>query len=327
MNLNSETQNKLYNYFISRLGLRKYRRGWLKGTCPYCGKDEKFGVHLSDNRTNCFRCGEHPLPIKVVADVEGLETYGKGWQHVMSLEELEYLEPSVKIIKQKPAKLPESYKLINLGTSTTAKLARKNLRSRGFSINKLAMNGVGYCAKGPYWGRIIIPFYQQGQLVYFNARQFLDVGTKFKNPTMEEFGIGKNLLIYNIDALALYSKIYMVESATNSLTLGDNSTAAGGKVLSEYQLSKYIDSPINKIVIILDPDAHHEALWAGLRLVEHKKVKVVLLPRAKNPDNNKDINDLGKKVVRELEKQTPWMSYQDIYRLYLKYPKLTIYNQ
>ena len=34
-----------------------YRRGWLKGDCPECGKDKKYGVNIALNRTNCFSCG------------------------------------------------------------------------------------------------------------------------------------------------------------------------------------------------------------------------------------------------------------------------------
>jgi DNA primase len=318
MNYQQNVKKRLYNWFTSRMGMWDYTRGWLKGDCPYCHKQNKFGVHLTTNRTNCFSCGEHPYPINVVMEIEGYATFVEAHKHILSLEEVEYLEPPSKILKQKQVDLPESYTLISLGKSRMGKMARSALKKRGFKINELSYKGVGYCTTGPYWGRIIIPFYQQGKLIYFNARTFVPSSNKFKNPSMSELGIGKSLLIYNVDALSVFKEVSIVESATNALTLGDNATSTGGKFVSDYQLSTYIESPVKKFVIIMDPDAHHEALWTGLKLVDHKKVKVVLLP-----GETEDINDLGRKKTKKFIKQTPWMGYKDIMKLYIQHPKKT----
>ena len=324
MRLSKTPIGKLYNYFITRLGMRDYRRGWLKGDCPYCGGEDKFGVHLETNRTNCFKCAEHPLPIRVVMDQEGIANFPESWAHIDTFEEFKYLETSIELLKEKPAQLPEGFRLINIGDSQTAKIARRKLKERGFNITNLALRGVGYCVSGDYGGRIIIPFYERGRLIYFNARNFTGLGPKFKNPRIEEFGIGKNLLIYNVDALELYRTIYILESATNALTLGDKATATGGKVISRYQISKYLQSSAQRFVIILDPYANHEALWAGMQLVYHKKVKVVLLPESKLEE---DVNDIGKKKTLKHIKNQPWQNYRDLNKLYLRNPKVTVFNK
>lgn len=147
-------------------------------------------------------------------------------------------------------------------------------------------------------------------MVYFTARKFIDVGPKFKNPKTEDFGIGKKLLLYNVDSLAIYKKIYIVESVTNSLTLGDNAISLGGKVLSQYQKNQILLSPVEKVVFIYDPDAYWYAIHDALTIVDHKKIKIVLL------EGNDDVNDIGKRATKRFERESPWLSHNELLRLY-----------
>ena len=150
-----------------------------------------------------------------------------------------------------------------------AKSARSYLRGRGFSAFNLSYRGIGYCDSGEYFGYIILPYYQQGQLIYYQTRNFLGNGPKFKNPRVEDFGIGKTQLMFNADALALFTKIYLVESVTNSLTIGEKAVGILGKKISDYQFSAILRSPIEEIVIGLDDDALKEAIELAMRFVNY----------------------------------------------------------
>lgn len=312
MRYNRQVAAQLTTWFLSRLGGHQHRTGWLRqGECPNCGKEKKYGMSVYLDRTNCFSCGYHPKPLRLLMKVEGLESYNEAYKFLGAFDEASLLDKPVKQLKQKFGKLPESYRLLTLGDSMYSKLARKYMKGRGYNITDLSMRGVGYCTSGKYGGRIIIPFYEGGKMVYFNARQFINVGEKHKNPPIEEFGIGKSLLIYNADCLQVYKKVYLVESATNSLTLGDKAFAIGGKKISGYQLSKVIKSPCKDVIMILDPDAYWEALKTGLTLCRYKRVKIVKLP------DKKDVNDIGKKETLKLVKKSPWLTYKDIYKIYL----------
>ena len=70
--INKSLKNQMYAYFKNRLGMYDYTRGWLKGTCPSCGREDKYGVHLGANRTNCFVCGYHERPLYVISKAENL---------------------------------------------------------------------------------------------------------------------------------------------------------------------------------------------------------------------------------------------------------------
>lgn len=309
--LNEALKKKITDYFVSKHGCAPYaNRGWYKGYCPNCGKF-KFGFRLSDNRVNCFFCGPMGTPLKAIMQIEGFNTLPEVYNFLKTFEGLEYYEgPSKKETFVKTITLPETFKLLTLGKTEMAKLARGYMRKRGFNPLSLSMLGIGYCTGGDHAGQIILPFYRQGRLVYYIGRRYILFGVnKFDNPDAEQFGIGKTELIFNEDALQVFDTIYIVESVINALTLGANAIAIMGKKISPIQLSKILRSPCKRVVICLDPDAWVDAVQLGLKLVEHKQVKVIRFP------TGKDVNDLGRKWVREARKATPNQSYMELIQL------------
>jgi DNA primase len=312
MSYNKEVKRKINQYFKDRWGASDYRAGWLKMDCPWCGK-LKFGVHIANSKANCFSCGNKGTPLKAIMELENFETLPQLYTFLKAFEGIDFLEPTPEIREWSKVELPESFRLLAMGNSLLAKSARSYMENRGFNILKLSARGVGYCTSGSYAGFIILPFYQRGKLIYFIGRQFIQMGEKFKNPSVEDFGIGKSMLVYNIDSLAVYKKIYAVESITNCLTIGDNSIATLGKKVSGYQLSLLIKSPCKYVILGYDDDAMVEAISLGLQLVNYKKIKILEFPKGK------DINNLGRKTVKSIEKQSKWLSYGDLINLKSKY--------
>lgn len=313
--LNKTLKRKLTEYFKNRLGMFDYRRGWMKGDCPSCSKQFKFGVNISQNRTNCFYCGYNKRPLEVLIDVENFSGYSEAYLLLNKLEGLDFKEgPTIieeKFSKSGERKLPEGFRLLSMGNSQLARSARSYLKGRGFDIDELTKSGWGYCNKGDYFGYIVIPFYEKGLLKYFITRNYMSNGPKFNNPKAEDFGIGKSMLIYNIDCLQLYKTVFIVESVTNARTIGDNAVATDGKKLSRYQINDFIKSPVERFIIILDPDAYKEAIELGLKLCNHKKVKVV------NLGSNKDVNDIGRtKTLLQVYKNR-YLNYQELLKIKL----------
>lgn len=326
MNYSKEILRKVTQYLQDKLGMTDYRNGWMKGTCPKCAKELKFGVNIEKNRSNCFSCGYTKKPLWIIGDLEGIDSYYEILTYLNAFDGADYLETPKEFLKEATAELPEGYNLITLGDNLYGRAARRYLQGRGFDLTELMLKGVGYCRSGRYKGRIIIPYYEMGKIVYFNARQYMGGGAKFDNPTIANLGVGKSMLLYNIDALQVFNKIYITESATNSMTLGDNAIGAGGKALSTYQISKIIQSPAKKMVIILDPDAWEEAIVLALKLSYHKKVKLVKLPpklyrRSTGETIVVDVNAIGKKKTKDYEKQSPWLTYSDVMKIKMEYER------
>lgn len=304
MRLNNHTKGRLHEYFRYKLKAFDYRKGWMKSDCPYCGGEKKFGINLSNNRCNCFKCGEHPSPISLVMYLENTDSFHEVLSILESGDYSGYVfkEEKVELKGKKEFFLPDGFKNISMGTSLLARSARNYLKKRGFNIEELARKGWGYCNTGKYLGYIIIPFTEHGQLTYFNARLYMGAGPKYNNPEVDITGLGKSFIIYNADALEIYRTVFICEGAINAETLGENGIATGGKAIARYQVNRLIKSQVEKFVILLDPDAKKEAIDLALKLCNFKKVKVVYLP------DGTDCNDLGRKEVLRYVRKAEWKS-------------------
>lgn len=301
----------MHRYFEIKLQAFDYRHSWMKSRCPFCGKEMKFGINLGLNRTNCFRCGEHPSAVDLVMHLEGLERYTDVVRFLENEQFSGYVfkEEKIELRGKRDLYLPEGFKLLNQGDSTLAKMARAYVTKRGFNVEDLSKRGWGYGTKGKYFGYLIIPFHEKGQLTYFNARLFIGNGPRYNNPDASESGLGKSFIIYNKDALDMYRSIFLCEGAINAQTMGERGIASGGKKLSRYQINEMIKSPAERFIILLDPDAYKEAIDLALKLVQYKKVKVVKLPEGK------DVNDLGRKETLRRIYQVHYQNYQELLQL------------
>lgn len=314
---NKKTFNRLNSYFINKLNMRPYRRGWLKGDCPSCGRPGKFGVNLFRDRTNCFVCEYHPKPITLIRELEDLDTYNEVMEVIQDYKEMEYIAPVIKEIDESKVVLPDHYINIALGDSRLARMARNYIRGRGFDIDDLSLKGWGYCTDGDYYGYIIIPFYMGGKLVYFNARKFFGAGPKYNNPTAEDSGIGKSIIIYNVEALNIYKEVFLMEGVINAETIGPEGIATGGKDISTKQLSIIKTSPVESMVLLLDPDAIERSVEIALDLIFYKKVKLVFW------EGDKDVNDLGREETLKRVNAVNYSTYNELikFKNRLKYAK------
>lgn len=303
---------KLKGYFIQKLGAYDYRHGWMKTkACPFCGKEAKFGINLSLNRCNCFRCGEHPSPIDLIMYLEKVDTYHEVIQilNQPQFEGYHFKEEEVTIKSKTSMMLPEGFKLLNQGDNTLARAARNYIKKRGFDIESVSRMGWGYGTTGKYFGYLIIPFHENGKLVYFNARLFIGNGPKYNNPDTNESGLGKSFIIYNKDALRMYNSVFLCEGALNAQTMGERGIASGGKKISHYQVNEILRSPVKRVIILFDSDAKKEAVELAFQLMPWKKVKVIFMP------DGKDVNDIGREATLRLIYKERYLSYNELLSL------------
>ena len=159
------------------------------------------------------------------------------------------------------------------------------LKSRGINDEIIEKYQIGFCDKGDYSGRIIIPSYtENGTLNYFIARAWAgDSRFKYKNPVAE-----KDKIIFNEHLIDWFKDIYLVEGVFDGFFL-DNSIPMLGKYLSPLLFETIYEQALGNVVICLDGDA-----WANAQKLYNElnggrlynKIKIVKLP------SDKDVCDL-----------------------------------
>jgi len=312
-------KGKLKTYFKIR-GFFDYRRGWDKGTCLYCGSEDKAGVHVGRNFYHCFVCEEKGPLHKVVMEVEEITSVPKLYTFLETLTSSSYvsydkLPPRAEM---PTTVLPEGYTNIRRGSGEIPDRARAYVEKRGIPIEVAAKAGVGYThlQKNKYFGRIVIPFKRSGKVVYFQGRSFLRFEPKILNPDWDETGLGKSQVIFNEGALLKPGEVNILESVFNVLTLYPNSVGLNGKVASHWQLSQLQAAKSPSLYnIILDNDAWEYAKKLALELIKYRPIRLTKLGPI---DDDRDINDLGTETSLGLIRNCPILKSNFELRTYIK---------
>ena len=302
--------DKIYSYFDDNHGpLTRSSNGWYDGTCPFC-RSHKLAVNPDKFAVKCWKGCFRGGVVSFVKEYLGCTYYDA---HIIIDDMVPRLNISdyitQKSVIRRDIELPEGYERILDGTTPSAKRARNYLMSRRFDMNYLDMIGVGYCGYGDYSGYIIIPFKRDGDIVYFIGRDFMDRGDKwrYKNPSYEEFGIGKGDVLFNEEALYTHKKVYMMEGWADAATIGDNAISIQGKSLGPMQLSIIQKSPVEEVIVVADRGAEKEGLEMLEKLYKMKKTKLIKLDGL----DGKDVNEIGASTV--LARESKAASITDLY--------------
>lgn len=285
--------------------------------CPFCdrGRDKgKFAVQFAYDMGKCWECNYRERLVQFIIDYEGVEY--KQARAILNDQEESYLDFTIVDFKREVEKsnvlLPKGFIGLLDGEGVISDRARNTLLNRGFDLEALDMMGFGYCVEHgdnfetDYFGYIIIPFKKKGVLQYYIGRAFLGQDPKYKNPGVGVFGVGKEELFYNEDALDLYDEVFLLEGAFDSICTGKNAIASLGWSLSPIQQSKILKSDIKRLIITPDKGYYKTAVKTAMTFIDEKEVVVInmdnVLPDQKE---KKDVNEIGIELVLEEYGKTP----------------------
>lgn len=225
---------------------------------------ERLGIHLLKKIGQCFNCGFKINP-KFFDELVNKEFIQENFLEYLKDEcgrVIQTTEKSLKvdtpILKYEGFKLheaPKNYlKYVNK--------AKTYLQSRGFSWRVLSKRfgfGVGF-KDTRYENRLIMPVYEHGRLVYFQARSLENKKPKYLNPKdthKEKFLFAPK----NFFGFGFGKTLYISEGIFSALSISPKkSIAIFGKSLSEYQFLKIRNlKSVEKIFVCLDPGAEKEA--------------------------------------------------------------------
>jgi len=235
----------------------------------------------------------------------------------------QYFEQLSKIIKSSKYKnfdtevkqievisLPEEYNPLWKHKNTPDfRNAISYLKRRGVTIFDILKYRIGYCERGEYSGKIIIPSYDcDGQLNYFVSRAYYKADKyKHKNPKISKDIIGFDLTINWAEPIVL------CEGAFDAIAIKRNAIPLFGKIIQPQLQKKIIEKRVKEIYICLDADAIRNALSIAKRFMgEGLNVYFIEL-------KTEDASDLGFHRITEIIEETGVMTFEQQMQLQIEH--------
>jgi DNA primase len=214
--------------------------------CPFCNHHkQKLEIDTTSQHWHCWVCNAKGR--KLVHLFAKLHVERSKIQQLLSiLDETDYslrrTENQVKTIN-----LPVDYEpLWKINKTPEFRNAAAYLKSRNISIFDILKYRIGYCPRGEYSGKIILPSYDcNGELNYFVGRSYYEHDTyKHKNPQISKDIIGFDLMIN------WKLPIILVEGAFDAITIKRNAIPLFGKVISQALKQKIVENRVQEIYVM-----------------------------------------------------------------------------
>ena len=228
--------------------------------CPFCNHHKrKLEVNIVTQHWHCWVCNAAGRKLTVLFRKLNVQRE-KIAKLINLLDDVEY-RPTKTSTDTPVLHLPEGYRpLWSLdNTSPEYRNAVYYLKKRNITIHDILKYRIGYCRKGPYKGKIIIPSYDaNGSLNYFVARAYYEEDKfKHKNPPASKDIVGFELHInWNMP-------IILVEGAFDAIAIRRNAIPLFGKTISNTLKKRIVEMDVKQIYICLDKDARKQALEAA----------------------------------------------------------------
>ena len=271
--------------------------------CPFCHTSKKkMEVNIVSQYWHCWVCNAAGRKLPILFRKLNVQRE-KIAKLIELLDDVEW-RPTKTTTDTPVLQLPEGYRpLWELQEmSPEFRNAIHYLKGRGIGIHDILKYRIGYCRKGAYKGKIIIPSYDaNGSLNYFVARAYyIEDKYKHKNPPASKDIIGFELHInWNMP-------IILVEGAFDAITIKRNVIPLFGKTISNTLKRRIVEKGVRKIYICLDLDARKQALeTAQYFMANGLDVYFVDI-------TGKDPNDLGFEKITDILNMTEKMNETEL---------------
>lgn len=204
--------------------------------------------------------------------------------------------------------------------------AVRYIESRMFDPIKIGrLYNVSYCAESRYWqacDRIIIPLYEDGKLMGWQARH---IGDWHKGMAAPKYwtapGTRRKYLLYNFERAISHRTVVVVEGPMDVWGFGPQAVGCWGKSMSQPNRQKLVSALRSdaSVVVLLDPNQaedekrkgrpHHiEKLYEQLRPALRGRLLKVYLPANTDP-GSLDRSFMRDLIHKEAEKQKVKVSF------------------
>jgi len=242
-------------------------RGYTSGDeqlffCPYCKHHKKkLSVNVDKNFFKCWICDTSGRSIRRLVRRFGSFQQLQEWDKLSGKTDVSTFD-DVFDFKYTPdplqrISLPDEFATLTGGDHpVSAKHAKSYLENRGVTKEDIVRWKIGYCVRGAYEGRIVVPsFDEEGYVNYFVARAYDNNWRKYMNPSLSKD------MVFNHLYIDWSSDIVLTEGVFDAIKAGPNSIPLLGSTLRENsKLFQEIVKNDAAIFVALDPDAEKKSL-------------------------------------------------------------------
>ena len=238
-------------------------------SCPFCNhKKPKLEIKLNtdsngNNPWECWVCSTRGRTVKSLL-------YQLKLPKDQAQDILKYVHNTSTVynIVDTSVSLPDEFRSISelSKTSILGRKLRNYLYKRGITELDIIRYNIGFCDKGEYSGRIIIPSYDENSnLNFFVGRTYEDNWMKYKNPS-----VSKDIVPFE-NFINWKKPVILVEGVFDAIAVRRNAIPILGKNLPTSLLKKIVSNNVEEIYIALDGDAKKQALSHSLKLLDMGK--------------------------------------------------------
>lgn len=250
--------------------------------CPFCQhRKPKLEIRVVDspdgsNPWQCWVCGTKGRTIRSLLKHLNL-TRAEAESILQYVKRGEEQEETKKAIR-----LPEEFESLELAphSSVYANRVRKYLYARGLTDTDFVRYGIGYCMSGRYADRVIIPSYDENNILNYFVARSLDSGAylKYINPDVNKSDIIVFENLVNWD-----EPIILCEGVFDAMAIRRNAVPLLGQNISPALMKKIITSSCPDVYITLDRDAVKRALKHCETFLNMGKRVFFIEPSEKDP--------------------------------------------
>ena len=239
--------------------------------CPYCKHHKKkMSVNFANGFFKCWVCDVRGKNIYRIVRKFGNYKQRQRWLELdgrLDLADFDKIYKEVNEIEVEPTcDLPsEMISLCNKHLPRSSEKALDYLHSRGIDDYQIKLWKIGYCTKGRYSGRIIIPsFNSNGDPNFFIARSYVGHRMKYLNPRTTKD------IIFNELMIDWDEPVVIVEGAFDAIVAGTQGIPILGSTLRpESRLFQALAINDTPVYIGLDQDAEKKASWMIKKMIEY----------------------------------------------------------
>jgi len=229
--------------------------------CPYCKHHKrKLSVNIEKNVFKCWICDTTGMNIRRIIKRFGSYEQLKRWDKVSGQEDISKFDDIFERnytpdVTQKISLPDEFVSLTGKDIPLSAQKPLNFLNSRGVTQEDILRWKLGYCVRGTYSDRIVVPSFDlDGYANYFVARTYNGDWRKYLNPSLS-----KNI-IFNHLYIDWDSDIILVEGVFDAIVAGPNAIPLLGSTLrEESKLFQEIVKNDASVFLALDKDAEEKS--------------------------------------------------------------------